>query len=161
MNTGSKFQLAAFLVGACCFAMPSAQSETTLYMKSNSEIVVPIDPMTRSPEVKRVQVSSLVDIFTHKTPTWIDGSPIIVIDFPDGSVEQKLFIIQNLAMTPYQYKTRKERYLYRGRGMPPITVHSQDEMYQKLLTTNNAIGYLSNQLYYRDDKRLYVVEVVY
>lgn len=135
--------------------------DSQLYIPSSNEVISSTDIDTLEPRVKRVQVGTLVDIFTHKKPTWIDGSPIVVIEFPDDSVEQKLFIIQNLAMTPYQYKTRKERYLYRGRGMPPIVVRNPDEMYQKLLTTNNSIGYLSNKLYYKDDKRVYVVEVIY
>jgi hypothetical protein len=102
-----------------------------------------------------------VDIFTHKSNTWIDGSPVVVIEFPENSIEHKLFVIQNLAMTPYQYKTRKERYLYRGRAIPPITVKTQQEMYIKLMSTNNSIGYIKGKLIYKDEKTLYVVEVIY
>jgi hypothetical protein len=150
-------------VSVCLLGFPSNRSvgADESIMESFQEIVVPVDALELKPRVKRISVDSLIEIFTHKTNVWIDGSPIVVIEFPENSIEHKLFVIQNLAMTPYQYKTRKERYLYRGRAIPPITVRTQQEMYIKLLSTNNSIGYIKEKLLYKDEKNIYVVEVVY
>jgi hypothetical protein len=152
------------LIAAVLLCLPitaNTAAETRIYMDSFQEVIVPVDPITKRSRVKRVHVDSLVDIFTHKSNTWIDGSPVVVLEFPENSIEHKLFVIQNLAMTPYQYKTRKERYLYRGRAIPPIIVKSQEQMYMKLMSTNNSIGYLKDNLIYKDEKNLYVVEVIY
>ena len=152
------------LIAAALLCLPitaNTAAETRIYMDSFQEVIVPVDPITKKSRVKRVHVDSLVDIFTHKSNTWIDGSPVVVLEFPENSIEHKLFVIQNLAMTPYQYKTRKERYLYRGRAIPPIIVKSQEQMYMKLMSTNNSIGYLKDNLIYKDEKNLYVVEVIY
>lgn len=142
MNIGRKFRLAPFLLGACFFVAPSAQSNQQF--KTNDVMV---------------SAQQIMDIFTNKRKTWIDGTSIKVLSFPENSVEHNMFVVHNLGIPPYVYNKIKDENA--GNGTTNITVYSYDEMYYMLTSSTNCIGYMDDQIFYKDYYKLYKVKIDY
>lgn len=105
-------------------------------------------------------LNQLIDIFTKKMTRWNDGSEIIVITRRMNSIQNQEFLLSVLGLTPYQYKTRLQRNLFKGRISPPIEVNSEDEMLEILLQNKSAIGYMYNYMIIRRESRIVIITVV-
>jgi len=101
----------------------------------------------------------LVRIFTRKNGRWSDGHKITVFIKGIDSLENKLFIIDVLNLTPYKFQSMVDSVVYSGRNTPPIELSSDAEMYQRLSSTPYSIGYFNYMILVNDSDS--IVEIQY
>lgn len=106
-----------------------------------------------------LSIRELIDIFTRRKTQWDDRTEIVVLTQGMDSLPNKQFLIEVLGITPYQYRSRLGRNTYSGRVSPPIEVNSEEEMLDKLVRDESAIGYIYNYILYKDDERLVIINV--
>lgn len=94
------------------------------------------------PETK-LQKSDLVYIFTRQRMFWADGHKIKVFVKPSNSIENKLFAINVLNLSPYKYRSLLDSVIYAGLNTPADEVSSDEEMLLKISSTPYSIGYLN------------------
>lgn len=106
-----------------------------------------------------LSVRELIDIFTKKRTYWDDRTEIIVITRKQTSIPNEIFLVDILGLTPFQYRTRLQRNIYRGRAHPPIEVSTEEEMFTLILSNDQAIGYIYNYILLKDEERLVIIHV--
>lgn len=111
--------------------------------------------------VKVIYIKRIIDIFTYRNPTWLDGTDLTVVEFPEGSFQEKMFVIDDMAMTPYYFTSLKKKVLRDESKDVSVTVTTQDEMYEKLLTLTNSIGYLEGRIILNLRDELFMVKIIY
>ncbi len=95
-------------------------------------------------------------IFSMRLRTWTDGSPTAVFVLNDSVPLHGEFTKKVLVTFPYQLRRAWDRLVFSGTGQAPTEVESIDEMYERIISTPGAIGYLPD---YRVDARVRVVKV--
>lgn len=101
----------------------------------------------------------LVDIFTRQKRWWLNGGKITVFTRVLDSVEHKMFVIDVLNLSPYQFKSKLDGAIYSGNNTPVIEVSSDEEMLLKLSLTPYSIGYINSTVMVND--KLNVIKVTY
>lgn len=84
-------------------------------------------------------------IFAMQLRIWPNGEPIKVFTLADDDPTHKDFVKNNLNMFPHQFRRAWDRMTYSGTGIAPIQLDSEQEMIEKVMTTPNAIGYVSRK----------------
>ncbi|MGJ0485616.1 MAG: hypothetical protein ACR65R_13970 [Methylomicrobium sp.] len=84
-------------------------------------------------------------IFAMQLRIWPNGEPIKVFTLADDNPIHKDFVKNNLNMFPHQFRRAWDRMTYSGTGIAPIQLDSEQEMIEKVMTTPNAIGYVSRK----------------
>jgi len=93
---------------------------------------VPIDSLS---------ASNARNIFTMRSQSWPDGSPIKVFVLRDENPLHKQFSKTHLHVFPYKLRRIWDRNIYSGTGNAPTTVDSEEEMIEAIATHPGAIGY--------------------
>lgn len=91
---------------------------------------------------KALSANSLRSIYGMHQKTWPDGSKIRVFVLPDDDPLHQGFVKEILNVFPYQLRSTWDRLIFSGIGQAPTKVNSSQEMFQKILATPGAIGYL-------------------
>jgi len=81
-------------------------------------------------------------IFAMRTPHWPNGLPIQVFVLDDQAPIHISFCKHLLGMFPYQLRRVWDRQVFSGTGIAPITVKTEQEMINRVATTQGAIGYI-------------------
>ncbi|WP_256250858.1 hypothetical protein [Nitrosomonas sp. Nm51] len=88
--------------------------------------------------------------------TWPNGLVIKVFVLPDDNPLHHRFSKEQLSLFPYQLRQSWDRLVFSGTGQAPITVASDEEMYNRIKNTPGAIGYLDTS--YIDDE-IHVLQI--
>jgi len=111
-------------------------------------------------ENPEMTIKEVIDIFTGRKTRWDDKTEIVVLTYEENSVRAHTFLLEVLGITPYQYKSRLQRNLYRGRGKKPVELKSEEEMFDYIIDNDQSIGYLYNYMLYKDEERIVIINVV-
>lgn len=95
-------------------------------------------------------------MFSMRLRTWSDGSSARVFVLNDSALLHAEFTKKIFNTFPYQLRQAWDRLVFSGTGQAPQEVSSIDEMYDKILSTPGAIGYLPD---YRVDQRVRLLKV--
>lgn len=95
-------------------------------------------------------------IFSMRLRTWSDGSSTTVFVLNDNVPLHAEFTKKILDTFPYQLRRAWDRLVFSGTGQAPIEVDNIDEMYQRIVSTPGAIGYLPDE---RVNSRVRVLKV--
>ena len=90
--------------------------------------------------------NQVVDIFLGKASRFPDGRPAVPIDQEEGSAARDEFYATFASMTPAQLKAHWSKIIFTGRGQPPMTVSSSNEVKKRVTATPNSIGYIDSAL---------------
>ncbi|SER75248.1 hypothetical protein SAMN05421690_10668 [Nitrosomonas sp. Nm51] len=110
------------------------------------------------PDVNEVSITKnyLRAIFSMRLRTWPNGLVIKVFVLPDDNPLHHRFSKEQLSLFPYQLRQSWDRLVFSGTGQAPITVASDEEMYNRIKNTPGAIGYLDTS--YIDDE-IHVLQI--
>lgn len=122
--------LAVFALGfwAAC-ACSAARAEVVCVVSANSPVAA----------LSRDQVA---DIFLARSDHFPDGSPVLPIDQPEGSLMRKEFYATFAGMSGAQLKTYWARIIFTGRGQPPRIAENLGEIRKLLAQNPGAIAYM-------------------
>lgn len=101
----------------------------------------------------------LVDIFTRNRIWWPNSKKITVFTRQLDSVEHKLFVIDVLNLSPFQFRSRLDSVIYAGKNTPVVEVTSDEEMLLKLSLTPYSIGYVNSTVMIND--KLNIIKITY
>jgi ABC-type phosphate transport system substrate-binding protein len=85
------------------------------------------------------------DIFLGRTQTFPNGLRAVPVDQAEGSAVREHFNTAILRRTPAQVRSYWSRILFTGRGRPPRSVASSEEVLRILATDPQAIGYIERR----------------
>lgn len=94
---------------------------------------------------KNYSLSDIRAIFAMRKSYWSNGKKIHVFVMADDVPLHRQFTKKKLSMFPHQLRRIWDRLIFSGIGQAPETVHSIEEMLNKISTTPGAIGYLIKQ----------------
>ncbi len=109
---------------------------------SYGDIAVIVNKQLGITQLTQIQVA---DIFLDKTnvfPNQAETLPIVVP--PDSALYQE-FIRRVVKRTPVQLDAYWARLIFTGKGSPPKTVDSSEEVLDYVIENENAIGYIDLQ----------------
>jgi ABC-type phosphate transport system substrate-binding protein len=92
--------------------------------------------------VSALSKTELRDIFLGKVSRFPDGTIATPVDLTEGSLERDEFYQKLVGKSPAQIKAYWSKLIFTGRGLPPKTVASTQEMKKHLADSPAAIGYL-------------------
>ena len=108
---------------------------------------VPADTLSRS---------DLLDFYTGEIKSWPDQTPVVVLDLkPKG--ESKTAFYGFLGKRPSRMKSIWIKRMLSGEGDPPESMNTEEELLQKVASTQGALGFVSMHRVGEDVKTLVVV----
>lgn len=107
-----------------------------------------------SVDLSSLSRSQVRSIFSMRTHSWPDGSPIRVYVLPDNNELHKQFSKRLLTVFPYKLRRIWDRNLFSGTGQIPTTVNDEAEMMRAISTTKGAIGYTN-----KGDVNVHTIEI--
>ncbi len=122
-----------FLLQTFCHALENDHQE---------EIIIPV--VNHQVSQDSISKHGLSAIFKMRLNKWKDGSPITVFVLADDEPLHKSFCKEVLNVFPHQMRRIWDRLVFSGSGQAPITLESENEMLQMLISTPGAIGYLKS-----------------
>lgn len=143
-----KFLLAAPVVLFMCLTVVAPHShaeETNVLVISNS-----------SSQMESISVTNLRSIFAMRSRHWSKGVSVEVFVLPDDHPTHVSFAKVVLRTFPYNLRRLWDRRVYSGTGQLPHLVQSEEEMLERVRTTPNAVGYITQKYY---DNSAQVVEL--
>ncbi|MDP1931753.1 MAG: phosphate ABC transporter substrate-binding protein [Gammaproteobacteria bacterium] len=117
------------------------------------DIVVVVSRLNPVRDLTRTQVE---DIFLGRTQQFPNGQRAVPIDQAERSTIRERFNEEVLARTSAQVRSHWSRILFTGRGQPPRSVTSSEEVLRVLATQVQGIGYIERRLV--DDSVVVVFE---
>lgn len=121
-----------------------------------SDVVVIAHPNTDLAPLDR---KSIKRIFTLKQSRWDDGSKIKLFVLPKDSQAHIDLCRKFLRLTPRQLANKWSRVTYTGHGSLPKIVDDETELFNSVISTPNAIGYVSKAFlsHHSKDRDRYVM----
>ncbi len=95
----------------------------------------------KSVPVDSVSKSELLDLYTGETSIWRDGEPVVIFDLKEKGKTRKTFY-EFLGMASSRIKLIWFKRMLLGEADPPESLKSEQELLQKISTTQGAIGFL-------------------
>ncbi|HPF34247.1 hypothetical protein KDK88_01615 [bacterium] len=89
-----------------------------------------------------VDEPTLRRIFLGKKTRWGDGTPVVPVMLEDGPVHE-WFVEERVGRSVAKFVTFWKQAVFTGRGMPPRTFATEDELLFYVSRTPGAIGYAS------------------
>lgn len=93
-------------------------------------------------EVAGLSRSQVADIFLGKTSRFPDGAKAVPLDQPEGSAARDEFYEKFTGKSPPQVKAHWAKIIFTGRGAPPPTASSSEEVRKRVAKDPSAIAYL-------------------
>lgn len=81
-------------------------------------------------------------IFTLRTRTWSDGTPVRIFVFPEQHPAHESLCRDLLGTFPYVLRRAWDQALFAGTGLVPQVVDSVEEMRRRVEETPGALGYV-------------------
>ncbi|MBS1212725.1 MAG: hypothetical protein H6R26_1342 [Proteobacteria bacterium] len=110
----------------------------------------------RDVPISRLTTRELQAIFTMRLRAWPNGTPVRVFVLNDSAPTHVEFAKKVMDMFPYQLRRYWDKLVFSGTGQAPVELDSPKQVYERLVATPGAIGYLPETLI---DARLNVVTV--
>jgi ABC-type phosphate transport system substrate-binding protein len=109
---------------------------------------------------KNVAISSMTraelqNIFLGKTVKWSGGKQIKPVVLKEGSTHEK-FLNDFLGKSTTAFDFYWKQVIFTGKGRPPKTTDSEEEMVQFVSATDDAVGYIDSGTAHADVKRIMV-----
>jgi ABC-type phosphate transport system substrate-binding protein len=102
------------------------------------KVAVIVHESVKSEELTSQQ---LLDIYTLNAQNWDDGKKIYVTDFKgDSEIRTKFY--KYISINKNDMKRIWLRKQFSGSGTPPLTVNTDEEMIDKVLSKPGTIGYV-------------------
>ena len=95
--------------------------------------------------VKTLTRDHVEDIFLGRMQQFPNEQRALPIDQAEGSAVRERFNMEVLGRTSAQVRTHWSRILFTGRGRPPRSVASSEDMLQAVATDVHAIGYIERR----------------
>jgi ABC-type phosphate transport system substrate-binding protein len=105
--------------------------------------------------VSSVTRAELQNIFLGKTVKWPDGKKIKPVVLKEGGTHEK-FLNDLLGKSTAQFDSYWKQVIFTGKGRPPKTADSEEEMVQFVSDTGNAVGYIDSGTAHADVKKIEV-----
>jgi len=109
---------------------------------SPNDIVVVV---SRQNPLQSLTKEQLESIFLGRTQQFPTGQRAVPVDQVEGSTVRERFYIEILDRTSAQVRSYWSRILFTGRGHPPRSVASSEEVLRILATDAQAIGYIERR----------------
>ena len=110
-------------------------------------------------QVKDFDRTQLLDIYSGEIRLWDDGRPIIVFDLkPNGGIRDTFYGF--LGKSTSRMKSLWMKKMLLGEGDPPIAVESEQEMLERVATTDGSIGFIGMTKTETDVKILMTIQPV-
>ena len=106
--------------------------------------------------IDALSADDLKDIFQRKKTFWENGQKISFAILDGGKTHQR-FVRHYLQKTPAQYHRYWKKLVFSGRGVPPISFHTERSLMAHIALTAGAIGYVSSDTKLSGVKRLQIV----
>lgn len=81
-------------------------------------------------------------VFTLRTRTWPDGTPVRIFVFPEQHPAHESLCRDLLGTFPYVLRRAWDQALFAGTGLVPQVVDSVEEMRRRVNETPGALGYV-------------------
>ncbi|MDO9319375.1 MAG: phosphate ABC transporter substrate-binding protein [Gammaproteobacteria bacterium] len=135
--------LVAFLVAVFAQSAFAADARTGASNEAlNDDIVVIVSSLNTVKALTRVRVE---DIFLGRMQQFPNGQRAVPIDQAEGSAVRGRFNKGVLGHTSVQVRIHWSRILFTGRGRPPRSVASNEDMLQAVAADVHAIGYIERR----------------
>lgn len=106
--------------------------------------------------VTRMTTRELQAIFTMRLRSWPNGVPVRVFVLRDSSPIHIEFAKKVMDMFPYQLRRYWDKLVFSGTGQAPVELDTANQVYDHVISTPGAIGYLPPDLI---DSRISIVKV--
>ena len=127
-----------------------------LHLKANVAAADVVAVVAADNPVDSLSRIELINIFLGKSSHFPDGTPALPIDLQENAAVREAFYTLYAGKSATQIRAYWSKMIFTGRGRPPRTVKSGEEVRQWVATNSNAIGYLDEGLV---DDRLKIVDV--
>jgi hypothetical protein len=111
-------------------------------MSATAEVVAIISTAVKIGHITRTEARSL---YLMKERRWDDGQLVVIVQMTPGTRIHKAFVRDVLNMTNEQYTREWDRMVNAGLSTRIKIVANQDEMFNLVSSTPNAIGYLDQE----------------
>jgi hypothetical protein len=111
-------------------------------MSATAEVVAIISTAVKIGHITRMEARSL---YLMKERRWDDGQLVVIVQMTPGTRIHKAFVRDVLNMTNEQYTREWDRMVNAGLSTRIKIVANQDEMFNLVSSTPNAIGYLDQE----------------
>lgn len=102
--------------------------------------------VSRDNPVQSLSKLQIEDIFLGKSAVFPDGRRAVPVDNAEGSVLRTRFYTEVLGRTAAQIRAHWSRLIFTGRGRPPRSVSSVEELLQIVAKDPQSIGYIERHL---------------
>ncbi len=117
----------ALLVLCTCAAQTQAQDMVVIANKDNPG---------------QLDQTYIRQLYTGAVRGWPDGSPVLVLDLPEGSPERELFATAIVGRSSANLRAIWAQNIFTGRGLPPKVLANEAEVKRMVATHRHAIGYV-------------------
>jgi hypothetical protein len=105
----------------------------------------------------RVNLKTLQAIFLGEKSEWEKGEKIMPVTL-DGGAAHEAFVKDVLRKTPMQFSNYWNQQLFTGKGVPPRSFTTAEELMEYVAKTRGAVGYVPASVPLRQVKALEVLE---
>lgn len=133
----SRLCLVAILFAGLLFSLPSRSQETPAGLGAVELIANPDANLAVLD-----QEALLRAVFTLRTRTWPDGTPVRIFVFPEQHPAHESLCRDLLGTFPYVLRRAWDQALFAGTGLVPQVVESVEEMRRRVGETPGALGYV-------------------
>lgn len=148
LMSGCRFSVPLFFVVILAFS-ESVVADSTSGKLSASEVVVIV---STDSHLDMLTQTTLRSIFAMRRRVGSEGRLIKVFVLSDNDPVHEIFAKELLYTFPFNLRRIWDRRIYSGTGQAPIAVASEEEMREKVASTENAIGYIRRELINTDVK---------
>lgn len=123
-------------------------------MVTASELIV----ITSSENTETIDENDIKNIFLGKTNSFPSGLKAEPINIISSHPDYERFARKVLKKTPSQLKAYWAKRVFTGKGLPPITVSTEEELLKRLKTKKNYISYITLNGSYKDIRMVLIIE---
>lgn len=118
---------------------------------------IPVIVTSKASHITYLPLNKVKLLFIGKSQI-INGVLLYSVMLPPDNPVNDIFVKNLMGIYPYQLQKILDRTIFSGDGKKPISVTSQQEMADYILSNPGAIGYLTKQI--ADKEGLVIIEVI-
>ena len=123
-------------------SLPISAEDRQLVAGADDLVVV----VLRENGVPALSRAEVFDIFMGRSRSLPDGRRVVPLDLGEGSILRDRFYQEVLERSPAQVRAHWARLLFTGRGSPPRSVDSLDEVLLAMKQNPQSIAYLPRRV---------------
>jgi len=114
-----------------------------VFLFGNSQALADVQVIAHpSVNIESLSQRDLSRIYVNQMKFWSDQKRLTVFSFSTKSSILRDFSVGKLRMQPHQLTRVWKRLTFSGTGRAPLTVNTEKEMLQKIISTPGSIGYV-------------------